>query len=94
MNRKIPIKVDPISIKARMKELGYTYNKIEVESEGRVTEISLKHFLNKGTSTDEETLDILANLLKCPKTDLIDKKSLLSLNLSLEINMQVDKLFL
>jgi len=94
MNRKIPIKVDPTYIKARMKELGYTYREIEELSAGKITEISLKHFLNKGNTTDEETLDMLADLLNCSKVELVDKKSILSMNLPFELNCLVDKLFL
>jgi len=93
MSRRITFKVDSIFIKARMKEQGFSYQDIEKASEGMITEISLKHFLNKGTTTDEETIDMLANLLNCSKLELVDKKSILSMNLSFEINNLVDMLY-
>ena len=49
MKRKIAINVDSDFIKARMKELKLTYREIEVLSAGEITEISLKHFLNKAS---------------------------------------------
>jgi hypothetical protein len=94
MNRKTMMPIDPTTIKARMKERGYTYMYIEERSEGRITEISLKHFLNKGSKADEETLDILADLLACSKNELVAKDYFLSTNLSAEINSIIDKLYL
>jgi hypothetical protein len=94
MNRKTMLPVDTAMIKARMKELGYTYQSIESKSQDEITEISLKHFLNKGTRADEVTLDNLANLLKCSINTIIDKEYLLSTNLSSEINLLVGKLYL
>jgi hypothetical protein len=88
------VPVDSAAIKARMKELKFTYRDIQEESAGRITEIQLKHFLNKGTKADEATLDILAELLMCPKGALIDKSYLLSTNLSFEINEIVKNLYL
>ncbi|MDR2384591.1 MAG: hypothetical protein LBD80_02850 [Tannerella sp.] len=86
--------VDSAMIKALMKEREYSYKKIEEESEGKITEIQLKHFLNKGGWVDEATLDILASLLGCPKNKLLDKDYLLSMNLPFEINNIVGNLYL
>jgi hypothetical protein len=94
MNRKTMVPVDSAAIKARMKELKYTYRDIEKKSMGRITEIQLKHFLNKGTKAEEAALDILAELLECSKEALIDKGYLPFTNLSFENNKVVQNLYL
>ena len=99
--KKIMLPVDSVFIKARMKELGYTYKIIQEISDGKISEMSLKHFLNNGKQdphkakrVDEETLNILANLLSCPASHLIEKDYFLSTNLSDEINLAVENLYL
>ena len=87
--------IDTALIKARIKELGYTYKKIEEISEGQITESSLKHFLNKGSKIDANTLDVLADLLEVNnKNDFIDKDYLFSINLPFEVNAIVRNLYL
>ncbi|MDR2210266.1 MAG: hypothetical protein LBO65_02185 [Spirochaetaceae bacterium] len=88
------VPIDSSMIKARIKKLDLSYRKIEEASNGTITEISLKHFLNKGLKADEATLDTLAGLLDCSKNDLINKDYLLSTNLPFEINSIVGKLYL
>jgi hypothetical protein len=94
MDRRITLPVDPAAIKARMKDMGYTYKSIEEASAGTITENSLKHFLNKGAKVDEATLDTLAALLGSSKDDLLDKSYLLFANLSFEINKIIKDLYL
>ena len=94
MSRKIMLKVNAAAIKARMKESEFNYGDIEEASAGKITVISLKHFLNKGTKVDEETLDILADLLDCSKNHLLDDECVLSMNLPAEINSLVEGLYM
>ena len=86
--------IDKVFIKARIKELGYTYKKIEEITGGQITEVSLKHFLNKGSKIDANTMDILADLLDITnKNDFVDKDYLLSINLPFEVNTLVKNLY-
>jgi hypothetical protein len=94
MNRKMMIPVDPIAIKVRMKELGLTYKNIEEASEGEITEMSLKHCLNKGAKVNESMIDTLAGLLMCPKELLVSKDYLAFTNLPFEINAIVNDIYL
>jgi transcriptional regulator with XRE-family HTH domain len=94
MSRNIVLPLNSAMIKARMKELGYTYKDIEQISGEKITEVSLKHFLNKGTKAAEETIDILANLLSISKNHLIDKDYYLSTNLSEDVNSIVANLYM
>jgi hypothetical protein len=91
-NVKLPI--DAAMVKALMNEKGLRYKDIEAMSNGTITEISLKHFLNKGTMVDENTLDTLTTILDCSKNDLVSKEYILSLNLSFEINRIMGNLYL
>ena len=94
MKRTDTIPVDTDMVKARMKELKLTYRDIEDLSEGHITEISLKHFLNKGKNIDEETLDTLSGLLEIDKNCLVDKNYILSMNLPYEVNSIIGNLYL
>jgi len=94
MNRKTMIPLDPSAIKALMKERGYTYKDIEDITNGEITEISLKHFLNKGGKADKSTLDTLAGVLGCSQNVLVDKGFLSSINLSFEVNKIIADLYL
>ena len=92
--RSDTVPVDADMVKARMKELKLTYRDIEDLSEGRITEISLKHILNKGKNIDEEMLDTLSGLLEFDKNLFVDKNYILSINLPFEVNRLIGNLYL
>jgi transcriptional regulator with XRE-family HTH domain len=91
--QKVKFPVDADMIHALRKEKKLTYKDIENISGGLISEMSLKHFLNKGLKVDEDIIDNLANIFECSKNSLIDKKYLLSTNLSFEINKIIGNLY-
>ena len=93
MRRKRLLPLNTASIKARIKELNLTLKKIEELSDGVLKEYNLKQDLNVFMKTDEDTLELLSELLECNTNELLDKNFLLSMNLPPRVNMIVNKLY-
>lgn len=85
MAGKIKFHLNPGMIRARMKEMRYTYKDIEEKSDGLITETMLKHFMNKGNMADEDTISVLADILIMAANDFIEPGELLSMNIPFEI---------
>lgn len=73
-------------IRMRLKDLKYTYNDIVEKSYEQITQTMLKHFMNKGEKADEETIQILANILELNGNEIIEPGDLFSINIPYEIN--------